>query len=144
MSRNEVSLFNTGFDLLDPFFEDDFFRDPFVPQRKHEDALLKTDVIEKENGYELIMDVPGLNKEDVSIEVEDGYLTITATKKSNDEEKNKKFVRKERSYYQAKRTFYVGNIEESSVKAKLEKGELHIDVPKEEEKKVAKTTISIE
>lgn len=144
MSRNEVSLFNTGFDLFDPFFDDDFFRGTFVPQRKHEDVLLKTDVIEKENGYELIMDVPGLNKEDVNIEVEDGYLTITATKKSNEEEKKHKYVRKERIYYQAKRTFYVGNVNESEVKAKLEKGELHIEVPKEEEKKIAKTTISIE
>ena len=67
MSRNEVSLFNTGFDLFDPFFDDDFFRGPFVPQRKHEDVLLKTDVIEKENGYELIMDVPQVIYQPISL-----------------------------------------------------------------------------
>ncbi|MCR5741783.1 MAG: Hsp20 family protein [Gammaproteobacteria bacterium] len=140
MSKHEISVFNPGFDLFDPFFGDDFFR----REVKKDNNFLKTDVIENEKDYELIMDVPGLEKEDVNIEVEDGYLTVTASKKYNEEDKKKNFVRKERRFYESKRSFYVGNIDDSLVSAKLEKGELHIVVPKEKEQVTNKKTICIE
>ena len=140
MSRHEISVFNPGFDLFDPFFGDDFFR----REVKRDNNFLKTDVIENEKDYELIMDVPGLKKEDVSIEVEDGYLTISASKKYTEEDKKKNFVRKERHFFEAKRSFYVGNIDEKEITAKLNNGELHITVPKEQTQVVTKKTISIE
>ena len=142
MSRNEGSVFNKGFDLFDPFFDDDFFRPEHAP--RHENEMLRTDVVENENNYELVMDVPGMQKEDVQIEVEDGYLTITATKQSKQDETKKNYVRRERYSYSAKRSFYVGNIKEEDIKAKMDNGELHIMVPKESEQTIAKKHISIE
>ena len=119
MKRNELSIFDPGFDLFDPFFPDEFFR----REEKAERNLLKTDVVENENNYELTMDVPGLSKED---------------------ETKKHFVRKERYYYEAKRTFYVGDINENDITAKIENGELLITVPKEQEKKETRKQITIQ
>lgn len=140
MSRNELGFFNDNFDLLDPFFNDDFFK----AEPRHQHELLKTDVVETADGYELIMDVPGIKKENINLDLEDGYLTISATKSSKEDEGKKNYVRRERQYFSAKRSFYVGSIEESDIKAKLENGELHIVVPKETEKVINKKQISIE
>ena len=140
MKRNELSIFDPGFDLFDPFFPDEFFR----REEKAERNLLKTDVVENENNYELTMDVPGLSKEDVNIHLENGYLTIAAHKSQKEDETKKHFVRKERYYYEAKRTFYVGDINENDITAKIENGELLITVPKEQEKKETRKQITIQ
>jgi len=143
MSKNDLALFNNDFDLFDPFFNDDFFR--FPPRGEHHpQEMLRCDVIENENDYELVMDAPGLKKENVSIDIEDGYLTINVLKKEDEETKKKKFVRKERHFFQSKRSFYVGNVDESLVKAKMENGELTITIPKEEKKIINKTKIAID
>ena len=105
MTRNELSIFDPGFDLFDPFFPDEFFK----REEKAERNLLKTDVVENENNYELTMDIPGLKKEDIDIHLENGYLTIAAHKSQKEEDTKKHYVRKERHYYEAKRTFYVGD-----------------------------------
>ena len=89
------------------------------------------------------MDVPGLEKKDISIEVDNGYLTIQVQKANKEENEKKHFIRKERTYYTAKRSFYVGDIEENDIKASLTNGELHIEIPKEEKKVVTKKTIEI-
>ncbi|MBP5343215.1 Hsp20 family protein [bacterium] len=137
---NDLTLFGNNFDLFDPFI-DDFFKD-YRPQKQKE--LLKTDIIENDKNYELIMDVPGLEKKDIVIEVENGYLTVEAKKENNKKEKNEKhYIRKERSYYTAKRSFYVGEVEEAQVKASMVNGELHIEIPKEEKKVITKKTIEI-
>ncbi len=140
MSRNDLTFFN-NFDLLDPFFDDDFFRG--CRKNDHREVL-KTDVIENEKDYELIMDAPGAKKENINIELEDGYLTISVLVNKVDEEKKSSYIRKERSSYQAKRSFYVGYIKEEDVKAKFENGELHLIIPKEQEKLVTKKSIAIE
>ena len=140
--RNDLSLFNPTFDLFDPFFDDDFFREPI--RHEHNGEILKTDVIENEKNYELITDIPGLKKEDVKLDYENGYLTITAQKNSKEEDKNKKYVRKERHYFKATRSFYVGDIKETDITAKVENGELHITVPKEEQKVITKKSIEIQ
>lgn len=122
---------------------DNFFLDGFVPTRFYEPekhAIMKTDVKEKETGYELDIELPGYKKEDVTAELNDGYLTIKAvTKQETPDDKEKKadgrYVRKERYYGSCQRSFYVGDaLTEEDIKAKFENGILKLDVPKKEVK----------
>jgi len=142
MSKNDLTLLNSDFDLFDPFFNDEFFRGPKFDRPPFE--VLKTDVIENNDNYELVMDVPGIEKENISIDIEDGYITIGVTKKETEETKKKHFVRKERFNFHQKRTFYVGNVEIDNIKAKLENGVLTITIPKEQEKIINKKQIAID
>lgn len=125
-------------------FFDDFF-DDFQPPKKL-DKLMKCDIYEKENKYVIEMDVPGFKKEDINMELEDGYLKISVEKKSDEKEtEDKKYIRRERhSYTKCERQFYVGNVNEDEIKAKFSDGILEISVPKEETKKDNKKIISIE
>ena len=135
---------------------DDFFGDPFemmVPQSrnplygKHAKNLMKTDVRETEDSYELDIDLPGFKKEDVSVELKNGYLTIQAAKSlDKDEQKNGKYIRQERYAGAMSRSFYVGeNLTDEDIKAKYENGILRLSVPKKPAKAVeAKKTIAIE
>ena len=130
------SIFRTN--VFDDFFEDpfkDFARVPARPQNE----LMRTDVKELENGFELSIALPGVKKEDITAEINDGYLTISATTSTNKDEKNAdgKYIRRERFYGSAKRSFYVGeDITEEDIKAKYEDGILTLDIPKKEEKPV--------
>ena len=129
----EVRNNREHYDLFDPFF-DDFFRFPPMHREFRElERVMKTDVKENDKNYELEVELPGFKKEDVSIDIDNGYLTITASKNSNVSEKdnNGNFVRKERHMGKCTRSFYVGNIDENLVEAKLENGVLNIIVPKE-------------
>lgn len=125
-------------------FFDNFFDDFESPKRL--DKMMKCDIYEKDGNYVIEMDVPGYKKEDINMELEDGYLKISAEKKSDEEEKDsKKYVRRERHCYsRCERQFYVGNISEDDIKAKFNNGILEISVPKEEEKKESKKVIMIE
>ena len=94
---------------------------------------MKTDVRETENGYELDIDLPGFKKEDVSIQLENGYLSISAEKGVEKEDTNKKgkFIRKERYSGQCSRSFYVGDgVRPEDVNASFEDGILKIAMPK--------------
>ena len=134
---------------------DDFFSDPFgmmVPQGrdplygKHAKNLMKTDVRETEDSYELDIDLPGFKKEDVQAELNDGYLHIEAQTKSETEDKDAAgtYVRQERFSGKCSRTFYVGDdIEEGDIKAKFDNGTLQIDVPKKVAKPEPETSRSI-
>ena len=105
---------------------------------KRAGRIMKTDVKEKENEYEVDIDLPGFKKEDVKAELKDGYLTISATKGLDHEEEKKdgKYIRKERYSGNMSRTFYVGeNITQEDIHAKYEDGILKLTVPKKEEKK---------
>lgn len=98
---------------------------------------MNTDVEENEKGYMITMDIPGVHKEDVHAELKDGYLTVEATSHSNNDEKMKKgnYIRRERYYGTANRSFYVGNdITQEDIKAKFENGTLKMFVPKIEPK----------
>ena len=115
---------------------------------KHARNLMKTDVHETEDGYEMNVDLPGFKKEDINIELNDGYLTITASKGLNEEEKNNKgkIVRQERYSGVMQRTYYVGEqIKAEDIKARYEDGVLKLEIPKVEEKKLPEEhTIMIE
>ena len=144
MRRNR-SLWNEL--MTDPF--DAFFDAAAAPVQKMSPTLMRTDTKETEDGFELVVDMPGFKKEDVQAELKEGYLTITAETKSETEDKDEKgtYVRKERFSGKCSRTFYVGDdIEEEDIKAKFENGTLKIDVPKKQEqpKLDEKKTIAIE
>ena len=110
------------------FFLDDFFDNDF---RKVND--LKCDIYEEGDNYIVEMDTPGYNKEEINIDVEKGYLTITAEKNFETNDEGKNYIRKERRYGSTSRQFYVGDIDESSIKASFNDGVLKVVVPKKEE-----------
>lgn len=135
------NLFDEMFDF-DPF--DDFFtltparrrhhgHDPlFGKNAKH---LMRTDVKEKKDCYELDVDLPGFKKEDVQATVENGYLTISAEKgmDRDDQEKDGRYIRKERVSGKCARSFYVGDsVQEGDIKAKFSDGILRLTIPKKE------------
>lgn len=95
---------------------------------------LKVDIKEKENEYILEADFPGMKKEDINIEYNQGYLSISGEKKTEKEETEKKenYIRKERNYSKVSRSFYVGDINKDEIKAKFENGVLEITIPKEQ------------
>ena len=136
---------------------DDFFSDPFgmmVPQTqdalygKHAKNLMKTDVRETENSYELDVDLPGFKKDEVNVDLKDGYLTISAAKGVDKDQQDKagKYIRQERYAGACSRSFYVGKgVEPEEIGAKFENGILEISVPKETKKpEVKSTSVSIQ
>ena len=100
--------------------------------------IMKTDIKEKDNGYELVVDLPGFSKDEVKASLENGYLTISAAKGLDEEEKEKEtghYIRKERYSGACQRSFYVGeDITQEDIKAKFEDGVLKLEIPKKEAK----------
>ena len=136
---------------------DDFFSDPFemmMPQSrnplygKHAKNLMKTDVRETENSFEVDMDLPGFKKDEVNLELKDGYLTVSADKALDKDKKDNegRYIRQERWSGSCSRSFYVGDaVKPEDVHAKFENGILQIALPKQEQKKLPSTTaIAIE
>ena len=117
--------------LPERFYLDNFF-DDFLDERRSN--ATKCDIYEKDNKYHVEMDIPGFNKEDISIDINDGYLTVEATKGEDKEEKDKNYIRRERTYGEIKRQFYVGNVDTEKTKAEFKNGTLKIVIPKVEEK----------
>lgn len=119
------------------FYLDDFF-DDFVPMPKMPKNEMKCDIYEKGGRVHIELDVPGFNKEDVKVDLDDGILTIAATKHEDKEEKEKNYYRKERLFGSFKRQFNVGNVKENEIDAKFYNGVLKISFPKEEQKQSKK------
>lgn len=119
-----------GFGLLDEIFRDPFFTND-------ESRLMKTDIKEKHDKYLIDIDLPGYQKENIQISIEDGYLTIHAkTDSQNEDKEDGKFVRKERYIGECSRSFYVGEaVKEGDIKASFKNGTLRLEIPKKEEKK---------
>lgn len=135
-------------DFMDDAFERNFFggRNPLYG--KHSKNLMKTDVKETETGYELDIDLPGFKKDEISAHLEDGYLTVSAAKGVDKDEKDNegRYIRRERYSGSMTRSFYVGNaVTEEDIKAKYEDGILSLSIPKKDPKDVeAKKYIAIE
>ena len=119
------------------FYLDDFFEDS-VPMPKMPKNEMKCDIYEKGGEVHIELDVPGFNKEDVKVDLDDGILTIAASKHEDKEEKEKNYYRKERSFGSFKRQFNVGNVKENDINAKFYNGVLKISFPKEEQKQSKK------
>ena len=114
---------------------------------KHAQNLMKTDVHENEEDYEMDMDLPGFKKDQIKINLENGYLTISAAKEhDNEKKKHGKVIRQERYAGSMQRSFYVGDgVKTEDVKAKFEDGVLKLNIPKRELKELpSNTTIAIE
>ena len=143
-----------GENLFDEFWNDPFDMDRMLPRGrdplygKRSKNLMKTDVRETEGSYELDVDLPGFKKEDVNVELKNGYLTIATSKSLDKDEKDQKgrYIRQERYAGAMSRSFYVGeDVQPSEISAKFENGILQLSVPKAEQKRLPKTTtIAIE
>lgn len=142
-----------GENLFDDFMKD--FAFPAFPDvdrtlyGKHAKNMMKTDVKETEGGYEVAIDLPGFKKEEIRVELNNGYLTVSAQKGLDKDEKNEegRFIRRERYSGSVSRSFYVGeHVTENDVHPKYESGILTFDIPKEEKKAAEekKRYISIE
>ena len=135
-------------DFMDDAFERNFFggRNPLYG--KHSKNLMKTDVKETEAGYELDIDLPGFKKDEISAHLEDGYLTVSAVKGVDKDEKDNegRYIRRERYSGSMTRSFYVGDaVKEEEIHAKYEDGILKLSIPKKDAKAVeGKKYIAIE
>lgn len=133
-----------GENLFDDFM--DGFSFPTFPNvdkelyGKHAKNLMKTDVKETENAYEIDIDLPGFKKDEIKASVENGYLTISAARGLDEDEKDKKsgkYIRRERYAGACERSFYVGEgISQDDIKASFQHGILKLFIPKEPEKSV--------
>lgn len=118
-------------------FLDDLFNDVEHPI-KH-DKVMKCDVYQKNNNYIIEMDMPGCKKEDLTIDLEKGYLTINYSKEEKELNEDKKYIHRERhSITNCSRQFYVGDVEEANINASFKDGILTITVPLKEEKETKK------
>ena len=136
---------------------DDFFDFPFYDDRAekklyghHAANLMKTDIQEHEDGYTLEMDLPGFKKDEIQVGLNNGYMTISAAKGLDEDEKDKKsgkYIRRERYTGSCQRSFYVGeDVTEEDIKAEFKHGILKLFVPKKEAKPAVeqKKYVSIE
>ena len=143
------SLFSEN--LFDEFFDDNFGMFPMWNGRnplygKHAKNLMKTDVRETDDTYEVDVDLPGFKKDEINVDLKDGYLTISAAKGLDKDEKDKKgrYIRQERYAGSCSRSFYVGDVKPEDVSAKYEDGILKLSMPKQAKKELPKTsTIAI-
>ena len=119
-----------SFDLFDDFFEDEFFP-------KREKNLMRTDIKEKKDKYLVDVDLPGFNKENIKLSLENGYLNISAKVDKKEEHKDdEKYIRRERYSGECSRSFYIGDeIKEEDIQAEFKNGILMITIPKKEEQK---------
>ena len=141
-----------GENLFDDFmttpWEREFFGGKNPLYGKHQKNIMKTDVREKDDVYEVDIDLPGFKKDEITAKLENGYLTVSAQKGLNKDQKdeNGRYIRRERYAGHCSRSFYIGEgVEQEEIKARFEDGILRLTVPKKEKKQVEqKKYISIE
>lgn len=120
----------------------DNFLDDFEPKKINN--FMKCDIYEENDNYVIEIDAPGMKKENINIEFEDGNLIITA-EKEEEEKENKKYLHRERHMTtRSSRSFYLGDIDENAIKAEFNNGILKISVPKNNKEKNTKKIISID
>ena len=144
------SIFNTN--LFDDFFDFPFYDDRAEKKLygHHAANLMKTDIQEHDDGYTLEMDLPGFKKDEIKVELNNGYMTISAAKGLDEDEKDKKsgkYIRRERYTGSCQRSFYVGeDVIEEDIKAEFKHGILKLFIPKKEAKPAVeqKKYVSIE
>lgn len=136
--KNYLVKNNNNNDLFSEMFGD-FFKPVFYGDSA---VYMATDVKEKEKSYELEIEMPGYNKEDITVDFEKGYLTVSA-KKDEKQEEGKKYISRER-HSVCRRSYYVGEIDENGITAKYENGVLSVDLPKRVEEKPQTRRISVD
>ena len=137
------SLFDDRMNEMEDMMNDmdrDFWNVSYPVFGHRADRMMRTDVREHDNGYELDVELPGFKKEELKLSLKDGYLTIHAEKTLDKDEKEKKsgkLLSQERYGGTLERTFYIGDVySESDIKAQYENGVLKITLPKKDQKKV--------
>ena len=115
------------------YYLDSIF-DNFMDEGSDNFDVMKCDVYEKDGAYHIEADIPGFKKDEISVDCEDGYVTISAEKNTENEEKdeNKKYIKRERFYGKTVRKFYVGDVDSDKIQAEYKDGMLELVVPKEE------------
>lgn len=115
---------------------EDLFYDPFRSYASVD--TMRTDISEQDGQYLLNMELPGFKKEDIQMELKDGYLSISATKNESTEEKNDQgqIIRRERYSGSCSRSFYVGDVRQEDIKASFDNGELKVYIPKNKVRQV--------
>ena len=124
-------------DFMDFPFDDDFWGRKNPLYGKNAKRMMKTDIRETDGSYELDVDLPGFKKDEIQASLENGYLTISAAKGLDKDEKDKegKYIRQERYAGAMSRSFYVGDeVTQDEIKAKYEDGILKLSIPKKEKK----------
>ncbi len=120
------------------------FLDDSLLEDYRKTSIMNTDIIEKENGYELQIDLPGVKKEDIKIEMNKNLINISVSISKSSDEENKKYIRKERFTGEIKRSFNIGeDIDEDNINASFENGILYLNLPKKEENDSNKKFIEI-
>ena len=122
------------------YYLNDYF--DLFNMHNREKEYMKTDICEKQNRYILEIDIPGINKDNIKVNYEFGYLTITAEKTSLSSSPDK-YIRRERFYGEIRRSFYIGIKKETEIKAIYKEGILYISFPKEDEPKKSSKNINI-
>jgi HSP20 family protein len=136
MFRPTILNHNFTDNLFDDFFDDSFWMTPGLQAGNMSNAM-KTDIQEKNDSYQIDMELPGFSKEEVQAELNDGYLTIHAEHQENHDQKKDKehYLCRERFYGNYQRSFYVGDaVTEQDIKAKFSDGILQLTIPKKENK----------
>lgn len=118
------------------FYFDNFFDDLETDKKL---MNMNCDIYEEGSNYNIVVDIPGFDKKDIKIDVEDGYLTIEATRNIENDDENKHYIKRERVYGSFKRQFYIGDVDHESIDAEFNHGTLKIKVPKTEEKNTKKS-----
>ncbi len=143
VSRRNLSKSNDDFHSLFDIFNEPFFNMPAMNMSAA--ANFKVDVKDNGNAYELIADFPGLKKENISLNYENSYLTISAQTEEGNEEQDDKgnYIRRERHVGSMSRSFYIDNVDENKISAEFKDGTLKIDLPKKVEDTPKSTKIEI-
>ena len=113
-------------DMFNDFFNDDML------SKFNSNGSFKTDIKETPEEYIVHAELPGVKKEDIKVDYNNNYLTISATRNNESEEKKDNYIRRERSYGSVSRGFYITNVDKNSIKAKFDNGVLNIELPKKE------------
>lgn len=120
---------NKGLTLNDMF--NDFFNDDMLSEF-NSGGSFKTDIKETPEEYIVHAELPGVKKEDINIDYTNNYLTISARRNNEYEEKKENYIKRERSYGSISRGFYISNVDKNLIKAKFDNGVLNIELPKKE------------
>ena len=132
-----TSAFDSFYDVLDDFFSDA----PNISRNLNHDTF-KIDIEEKDNEYVVEAEIPGVYKEEVDIQLDDGRLTISINREESEDIEEKNYIHKERRYTSMSRGVYLDNIVNDDIKATLEDGVLSINIPKKDKvDEVKKITI---
>ncbi len=133
-NRNDYDFFDEAMNELFPFFG-------YRRSRTHN--YMRTDIKENEHEYLMEVELPGLDKKDIELNVKDGYLNISVQKNEKEQDGKERYIRRERSF-SCSRSYYVGDIRKDEIKAKYENGILRVSIPKEQPKAPASDKIEIE